>query len=112
MITYGAVPIAALYVLWIFYLAVMSLVRARDAGRLTRVAYCLGMPIFIFGLALDITLNWVVLTVVFVEFPQETTITARLRRHFKTPGTWRGLVAGWMGANLLDSFDPNGPHIK
>lgn len=112
MITYSAASIVALYVLWIFYLAVMNLVRARDAGKLTRVAYCLGMPIFVVGLALDVFLNWTVLTVILFELPRETTMTARLRRHFQTPDTWRYAVAKWFGVNLLDAFDPSGAHIK
>lgn len=102
----------ALYALWIFYLAVMNLVRARDAGKLTRVAYALGMPIFVVGIVLDVLLNWIVLTVLLAELPRETTMTARLRRHFQTPGTWRYDVAKWFGANLLDAFDPSGVHIK
>jgi hypothetical protein len=104
--------VLAMYVLWTMYLAVMNLVRARDAGKLTRVAYCLGLPIFIVGLALDVALNWVVLSAILLEWPRETTMTARLRRHFQTPGTWRYAVALWFGVNLLDAFDPNGAHIK
>ena len=107
-----AMSLGALYTLWIFYLAVMNLVRARDAGKLTRVAYCLGLPIFIVGLALDVALNWVVLSAILLEWPRETTMTARLRRHFQTPGTWRYSVAVWFGVNLLDAFDPSGMHIK
>jgi len=35
----------SMYVLWVFYLAVMNLKRARDAGTLTKPALVLGMPV-------------------------------------------------------------------
>lgn len=107
-----AYAVAALYILWIFYLAVMNLVRARDAGALSRTAYYLGFPIFLIGVTLDVLLNWFLMTVVLVEWPQETTITARLRRHFATGSGWRYRVAVWFGDVLLNPFDPSGAHIK
>lgn len=109
---YVGMSVGSLYALWLFYLAVMNLVRARNAGTLTKVALVLGYPIFIVGLALDIFLNWTVLTVLFIEWPRETTITARLRRHYKSRATWRSWVAAWFGKHLLDPFDPKGAHIS
>lgn len=109
---YIGLSIGGLYALWLFYLAVMNLARARDAGTLTKVALVLGYPIFIVGLALDVFLNWTVLTVLLIEWPRETTITARLRRHYKSRATWRSCVAAWFGLNLLDPFDPKGRHIS
>ncbi len=35
---------------------------------------------------------------------------ARLKRH-KYDAGWRGRVARWVAAHLLDAFDPNGKHI-
>lgn len=104
---YGA---AALYALWLFYLAVMNLKRARDAGTLTRTAYWLGMPMFVAGITLDVLVNCVVMTVLLLELPRETTVTARLRR-YKHDNRWRGRVARWFALHLLDTFDPSGQHI-
>lgn len=42
-----------LYALWVFYLAGMSLKRAKDAGLLTRTAKSFGYPVLFAGLALD-----------------------------------------------------------
>ncbi len=44
------------------------------------------------------------------ELPRETTVTARLKRHKYATG-WRGRVARWVAAHLLDAFDPDGKHI-
>lgn len=102
--------IALLYATWTFYLAVMSLKRARDAGRLTRTALILGYPLLILGLILDALLNITVMTVLFLELPQELLVTTRLKRHAQTY-TWRGTVARWFAKHMLDEFDPNGKHI-
>lgn len=107
VVYYGA---AALYILWPFYLAVMNLKRARDAGKLTKVAYALGAPILFVGWALDIAVNWMVMTVVLLELPREATVTARLKRHANRY-TWRGRVARWFALHLLDPYDPSGRHI-
>lgn len=98
------------YALWLFYVAVMALKRARDAGTLSRIAYALGVPILVIGYALDFLVNVTVCTVLFLESPRETTVTARLKRHKYATG-WRGRVARWVAAHLLDAFDPDGKHI-
>lgn len=106
-IAYG---LLALYLLWPFYLAVMNLKRARDEGKLTKVAYVLGAPILYVGWALDIAVNWFVMSVILLEFPRETTVTARLKRHKYDDG-FRGKIARWFALHLLDTFDPSGKHI-
>lgn len=98
-----------LYALWIFYLAVMSLKRARDAGLLTRTANAFGLPVLVIGLVLDFLANVLVLTVLLFELPRETTVTARLKRHNRGTG-WRRAVAAW-AEPLLDPYDPSGDHI-
>lgn len=102
--------VVALYLLWPFYLAVMNLKRARDAGQMTKVAYVLGVPILYAGWALDIAVNWFVMTVILLEFPREGTVTARLKRHKNDEG-FRGKVARWFALHLLDAYDPSGQHI-
>lgn len=97
------------YLTWIFYLAVMSLARARAAGVLTKTAVALGAPILLVGYVLDVMLNVLVLSVVLWEIPREATVTHRLRRHKASAG-WRLAVAVWVEA-LLDPHDPSGDHI-
>lgn len=103
--------ILSFYALWLFYLAVMNLQRARDAGTLTRTAYLMGLPILYVGLLLDSLINQIWMSVILLELPREWLVSARLQRHFHGTG-WRQAVAVWFAVNLLDVFDPSGRHIK
>lgn len=98
------------YMTWLFYLSVMALMRARDAGTLSPFASALGYPLLVVGYVLDFATNVVICTPILLELPQETTVTARLSRH-KKAGGWRGVVATWVGNHLLDPFDPDGRHL-
>jgi len=100
-----------LYLLWLLYLAVMNLQRARDAGTLSKVALYLGLPLLYFGLLVDFLVNVLVMTVVLLEIPREWLVTSRLKRHKATGSGWRHAIAVWFGENLLDAFDPSGKHI-
>jgi hypothetical protein len=103
-------PIAALYFLWIFYLALMSLKRGMDNGKMTKVAKILAMPLYYFGWVLDILVNWSILSLILLEFPHEYTFTARLKRHALDEG-YRGKLSRWVAINFLDPYDPSGKHI-
>lgn len=98
------------YCLWVFYLAVMNLKRAAQAGLLNRTTKVLGMPVLIAGYILDCLVNLLLMTLLFVELPQELTVTARLKRHIKT-GTGRRLKLALWFVPILDPFDPSGRHI-
>lgn len=105
-------PVAGLYALWLFYLAVMNLKRAKDAGTLPRAALWAGYPILFAGLLLDLLVNLIVATVVFFDWPKELTVTARLKRYVRTmPDSWRAKAAQWFAVHFLDTFDPSGRHI-
>lgn len=99
-----------LYALWVFYLAVMNLKRAKDAGLLTPTAKAFGYPVLFLGLLLDFIANVFVLTLLLAELPREGTVTSRLKRHNATSTGWRKAVAAW-AEPLLDPFDPSGDHI-
>lgn len=98
-----------LYALWVFYLAVMALKRAKDAGLLTKTAEAFGYPVLFVGLVLDFLANVLVMSVLLLELPREGTVTSRLKRHNKGSG-WRKAIAQW-AEPLLDPFDPSGDHI-
>ena len=102
--------LAAIYALWIFYLAVMNLKRVRDAGQLHKLALWLGTPVLIVGYLLDALVNVFVMTPILLEFPQELTVSERLKRHNRQSTGWRKSVAIWFEP-LLDPFDPSGNHI-
>lgn len=104
--------ILALYVLWIFYLAVMSLYRAKKEDKLTKAALVLGYPILIIGAVLDLSVNILICTLIFLERPKELLVTERLSRHIKSKSGYRHNIAKWICRNLLDSIDPSGIHCK
>lgn len=104
------IGLGATYALWVFFLAVMSLARAKDAGQLTTTAKVLGYPVLIVGYVLDCFVNTTVMTVLLLEIPQETTVTSRLKRHNRESTGWRKAIATW-AEPLLDPYDPSGDHI-
>lgn len=101
--------VGILYGLWVIFLAVMALWRARREGTLSKPAMALGSPILLGGYALDIVGN-VIMTIPMLELPREWFVTTRLKRH-KYAQNFRGRIARWMAAHLLDPFDPRGRHI-
>jgi len=100
----------AFYILWILYLAVMNLKRVRDLQGLHPAVKALGTPILFIGWTLDTLLNWFVMTIILLEFPKETTISARLKRHNRHGKGFRKKIAEKFEI-LLDAFDPSGDHI-
>ena len=104
------VGLGATYLLWVLYLAVMNLKRARDNKLLSRQAFVLGLPLLKIGLLLDVFVNIAVMTVLLLELPREWLVTTRLKRHNRTGTGWRQRLAAWFEP-LLDPFDPSGDHI-
>ena len=104
------IGVGSTYALWVFFLAVMSLKRAKDAGLLSTTAKVLGYPVLIVGYVLDCFVNFIAMTVLLMEIPQETTVTARLKRHNRESTGWRKSVALW-AEPLLDPYDPSYDHI-
>jgi hypothetical protein len=102
--------VAITYLLWIFYLAVMNLKQAQDNGKLSILAYALGVPVLKVGLILDVIVNVLVMTVLLLELPKEWLVTTRLKRHNRAGKGWRYHFAQWC-EQFLDPFDPSGDHI-
>ena len=104
------IALGSTYLLWFFYLAIMNLKRASEAGLLSKQAAVLGAPFILMGTLLDVLVNVFVMTFVLLELPQERMVTARLKRHIAAKSGWRFKVASWF-IPLLDPFDPSGRHI-
>lgn len=102
--------LGGMYSLWVFYLAVMNLARAKRNGLLNKTALVLGTPLLVVGYLVDFMMNVTVMTVVLLEWPQETTVTARLKRHNKESTGWRLSIVKWFEP-ILDPYDPSGDHI-
>ena len=107
---YAGITFIFLYLLWIFYLAVMNLSRARNMHRLSKAATLFGVPVLILGLDIDFICN-ILITVVFFDLPEETTVTARLKRYARGKEGWRKDFTLWFADDMLDDFDPSGKHI-
>jgi predicted transporter len=107
---YIGLSLASFYLLWVLFLAVMNLKRVKDAGMLSKTALVLGTPVLILGLVVDAIVNVFVMTLILLEMPKESTVTARLKRHNRDSGGWRKAVVLWMEP-LLDPFDPSGDHV-
>lgn len=116
MITTAIIAILFLYLLWVHYLAVMDLKRSMMAGTLKPTAKVVGTWVVLpIGLFLDWAANFFICTVIFLDLPGEfkELVTGRLQRYADIPGSnWRKTAALWFSAQMLDDFDPDGPHIK
>jgi hypothetical protein len=106
---YLFISLCSIYLLWLAFICVMGLKRAKDAGLLSKTAMALGYPVLIVGYLLDCFVNVFVMTLLLLELPRETTVTSRLKRHNKGTG-WRKAVSAW-AEPLLDPYDPSGDHI-
>lgn len=99
---------------WIYYIAIMHLRDAKDAGRLSGFAKYLGYSNLAIGLVLDVLVNLVPVTILLLEVPRifdgELLTTTRLSRHIKEGDGWRRSVALWCCKNLLSTFDSDHNH--
>lgn len=100
--------LAAAYVLWVLFLAVMSL--ASVWHELPKFTKGLALPAVVVALVLDVAFN-VCASVIFLDLPREWTFSQRLGR-YKKQGNWRAKVARWVCSRLLDPFDVSGLHCR
>lgn len=100
---------AGLYILmlvtWLFYLAAMSLIPIKD--QLTGFVKFNGYILISIGVTLDISVNLIIGTLLFLELPKELVFTKRLQRHKLDDTAWKYKVACWLCTNLLNPFDHN-----
>ena len=103
----------AVYTLWPLYVFCMAMLKARTEGKTTVFAWTLAFPLVITAIALDISLNYTVFSVLTWDFPKkgEYTFSQRLERLVQDSG-WRGKLSRWLALSLLDPYDPSGRHIK
>lgn len=101
-----------LYAMWIFYVAVMHLDKIHSEQGLNLPSKILGYPLLVVAFTLDVLLNWIVFTVLFLELPKELTISHRLKRINRrdTKGYRKWLIVH-IFEPLLDGFDKRGNHI-
>lgn len=95
------------YLTWGLFLAAMSLINVRAAGRLPRAALILGYPLVVLGVLCDVLLN-LAATLAFLDRPRELLLTRRCGRYIAGPAGWRRTAALWICRNLLDPFQLGG----
>ncbi len=108
----AAFYIGLIYATWLFFLAIMSLLSARNNGKLTKTSEVMATPILIVGWCLDFSLNMCA-TPVFLDLPQELLLTIRCDRylHIVNPtglNKYRQRFARLLCQNLLDPFQSGG----
>jgi hypothetical protein len=98
------------FVTWLFYLAAMNLMAHRHD--MYPIAKAHAYPLIAVGLVLDVAVNVLVASVLFMKYPQDWLLTSRLKRYLldKNERPWRRSLAFWVCSRLLDQFDPKGKH--
>ena len=110
MLDYLIFSVCITYGLYVFFCAVMNIKRVNDAGKLTLVGKCFGLPTLVIGIVLDVLCNVFVMTVLFLEPPKEWLVTTRLKRHHQKSTGWRLAIVKFFEP-VLDPLDPSGDHI-
>lgn len=100
----------ALWVFWIFFLAVMSLYRANLNKTISKTAFILGYPVLALGACIDFTMNLTLFSLIFLELPKEWLVTKRMQRYIKDGEGWRAKLAKFICNQLLNPFDSSGSH--
>ena len=91
---------------FIIYVAVMKMREVQsEIFRLHWSVRWVCFLILFIGLVLDVLLNWLVLTFVFLELPREFLSTSRVIRHKYHSTHWRHDRALWFCVNWLTPFD-------
>lgn len=108
--SYALYVLAFLWAFWAVYVLVMGIYRAHLAKRLTPVTLVLSLPFVALGYVMDVLANVTIASVVFIELPQETLVTDRLKRHIDQGSGWRQTLARYVCDHMLDMFDPSGNH--
>lgn len=103
MIYLAALLILALLIGLTFALFIVS---QNVPAELHGSAKALLLPWLYLGLGLDIAMNVLIASVVFLELPKELTISERVRRHEHESAGYRYLLAVWICEGWLRPTDP------
>jgi hypothetical protein len=107
---YATYSLLAFWVLWVLFLAVMNLGQAKAEGKLHGLALYAGYTVLAVGLLVDLVVQVLVATVMWLELPRELTVSERVARLCKHGSGWRQRLALWFRAELLAPFDRSGGH--
>jgi len=107
------ITLIAMHVVWVYYLALMNLKRARDKGTLTKPAKLMGLPVLLVGGIADWFFNMTFGTIGYLEKPThwKELFSERCERHMHEDN-WRGKQSRFWCRNFLDPYDPDGSHCN
>jgi hypothetical protein len=91
---------------FIFYVTIMKMREVKQ--RLWRLHWPVRWTCFFIlfiGLILDVLLNWIACTIIFVEFPREFLTTSRVVRHKRESAGFRYKLAIYFCQHWLTPFD-------
>lgn len=98
-------PIISILILLAEYIVIMTLYH-KTSRHGAKIAKILAVPFVI----QDALVNWITLTILFLEPPRETLVTARLKRWKKLPANSRKLKKirrkfAWFMCDILNKYD-------
>ena len=96
--------------IWLRYLAIMALKRAKDEGKLSKAAFSFGVTLLVPAYLMDVLGNITICTVLFLDLPREALITSRVQRYVDGKDGWRRNLAIWFARHLLNPFDADHIH--
>ena len=91
---------------WLFYLAISNLQRQPEVHGLVKP---FAWVIIKLAYIINISFNWVYLSVLLYEFPKELFSTSRITRHKRDSNGWRKKVADFF-CKATDPYDMRGYH--
>lgn len=99
--------IGSLYLLWLGYVFTMHVKAQWDVMHWS--AKVLGAPPAVLAYLLDLLVNLIPATMLFMDLPREATLTKRLHRYQQGRHryTWRHKIAAFVCQRLLNPFDPD-----
>lgn len=110
LLTLSVITLVSLFLLWIFFLAIMNLKGVRDTTGLPKEVLIPAKIALFIGWVLDFIVN-LLLSFFFIDIPRETTVTARLKRYAYGKDGWRKKFTLWFSTRYLDPFDPRKKHV-
>jgi len=109
MTTLAAYAFGLFYITWILYIAGMNIVRVWDDLRLP-IKILLSPAIIIFLFLDAFFINFLILTALFKEIPDEWLASTRLDRHARGSHRSNRAKAIFFRGWFLSKFDPTGGH--
>jgi hypothetical protein len=113
---YALWVVASFYALWVCYVTVMSCRDKLEAGKFRTLDKLFGYPTLFVGFLIDFLVNVTVATFIYLEIPQETTLSERSLRHARAVVTrpdwldrWRKCFALWLLGDI-EWYDKKGGH--